>query len=106
MGTLAGHTVHCGTLYMYVLCEYIHGKVYRAYPHQYRLELPLSVITECTSLGYYVLKYLVATATLFDFLFHRFVMRRIYFTYINFALGLHGDVDVGWSGGLLVLELH
>ncbi len=34
------HTVHCGTLYMYVLCEYIHGKVYSACPYQYRQEVP------------------------------------------------------------------
>ncbi len=51
-------------------------------------------------------KYLVANATLFDFLFHRFVMRRVHFTYSSFAWRLHGDVDVRWSGGLFDLELH
>ena len=30
----------------------------------------------------------------------------ITFVYSNFAWGLHGGVDVRWSGGLLVLELH
>jgi hypothetical protein len=39
-------------------------------------------------------------------LFHRFVMGRVLFTYSNFARGLHGDVDVRWSGSLLFLELH
>jgi len=52
-------------------------------------------------------KYLVANATtLFDFLFHRFVMRREHFTYSYFAWGLHGDVHVRWFGNLLLLELH
>jgi hypothetical protein len=54
----------------------------------------------------YVYKYLVANATLFDFLFHRFVMRRVHFTYSSFVLRLHGDVDVRWSEGLFDLELH
>ncbi len=87
------------TLYMYVLCEYIHGKVYSACPQLYRQALPSSVITKCTSLGYYVLKYLVATATLFYFLFYRFAMRRIHFTYRNFAWGLHGGLKacLFWS---------
>ncbi len=48
----------------------------------------------------------MANATLFDFLFHRFVMRRVHFTYSKFAWRLHGDVDVRWSGSLFVLELH
>ncbi len=51
-------------------------------------------------------KYLVANAALFDSLFHRFVMRRVQFSHSNFSLWLHGDVDVRWSRGLLVLELH
>jgi hypothetical protein len=36
----------------------------------------------------------VANATLFYFLFHRLVSRREHFTFINFAWGLHGGVDV------------
>ncbi len=44
----------------------------------------------------------MANATLLDFLFHRFVMKRKHFTYSYFAWGLHGDVDLKWSGGLLV----
>jgi hypothetical protein len=51
-------------------------------------------------------KYLVANATLFDFLFHRFVMIRVHFAYSSFAWRLHSDVDVRWSGGLFDLELH
>jgi hypothetical protein len=47
-------------------------------------------------------KYLVANATLLIFLFHRFVLRRVHFTYSSFAWGLHGYVDVRWSGSLLV----
>ncbi len=43
---------------------------------------------------------------LFHLLFHSLVLRRVHFTYGNFAWGLHGGVDVKWSGGLLVLELH
>ncbi len=50
--------------------------------------------------------YLVANATLFDFLFHRFVMIRVHFAYSIFAWRLHGDVDLRWSGGLFDLELH
>jgi hypothetical protein len=53
-----------------------------------------------------IFKYLVDNDTLFDFLFHRFVMRRVHFTYSRFAWGLHGDVGLRWSVGLLVLELH
>ncbi len=34
------------------------------------------------------------------------VLRRVHFTYSNFAWGLHGDVDVRYFGSLLVLELH
>jgi hypothetical protein len=38
------------------------------------------------------LKYLVANATLFDFLFHRFVMRRVHFTiYIQYFC-----LEVAW----------
>jgi hypothetical protein len=55
---------------------------------------------------FFFFKYLVANATLFDFLFHRFEMRRVHFRYSNFAWRLHGDVDVKWSGGLLDLEVH
>jgi hypothetical protein len=33
-------------------------------------------------------------------------MRRVHFTYSSFAWRLHGDVDVRWSEGLFVLELH
>jgi hypothetical protein len=40
------------------------------------------------------LKYLVANATLFDFLFHRLVLIRVHLTYSNLACGLHGGVDV------------
>jgi hypothetical protein len=47
-------------------------------------------------------KYLVANATLFDFLFHRFVIRRVHLIFSNFAWRLHGGVGVRWSGGLLV----
>ncbi len=57
-------------------------------------------------LKYPITKYLVAYATLFDFLFHRFVMIRVHFAYSIFAWRLHGDVDVRWSGGLFDLELH
>ncbi len=46
-----------------------------------------------------LLKYLVANAALFYLLFHILVLRRV--TYGNFAWGLHGGVDVKWSGGLL-----
>jgi hypothetical protein len=53
------------------------------------------------------IKYLVANGTLFKFvLFHRLVLRRVHFTFSNFAWRLHGDVDVRLSRGLLVLELH
>ncbi len=41
-------------------------------------------------------KYVVANATLFDFLFHRFVMRRVHFRYSNFLLG---GCMVMWMGG-------
>jgi hypothetical protein len=34
------------------------------------------------------IKYLVANATLFYFLFHRFVLRRVHFTYNNLACWL------------------
>ncbi len=44
----------------------------------------------------------MANATLFDFLFDRFVMRQVHFTYSSFAWRLHGDVDVRWLGGLFV----
>ncbi len=37
---------------------------------------------------------------------HYFFIIIIIILYSNFALGLHGGVDVKWSGGLLVLELH
>ncbi len=40
------------------------------------------------------LQYLVANATLFYLLFPRKVLRRVHFTFSNFAWGLHGDVDV------------
>jgi hypothetical protein len=30
----------------------------------------------------------------------------ITFVYSNFAWGLHGGVDMKWSGGVLVLDLH
>ncbi len=53
-----------------------------------------------------LLKYLVANATLFYLLFHRLVLSRVHFTYSKFAWGLHGCVDVKWSGGFLVVELH
>ncbi len=46
--------------------------------------------------------FLVASATLFDFLFHRFVMIRVHFAYSSFAWRLHGDVDVRWSAWRLV----
>jgi hypothetical protein len=58
---------------------------------------------------YYFLssKCLVANATpLIFILFNRLVLIRVHFTYSNFAWGLHDGVDVKWSGGLLVLELH
>jgi hypothetical protein len=29
----------------------------------------------------------------------------VHFTYSKFAWGLHGGVDVKWSGGLIVLKL-
>ncbi len=41
-----------------------------------------------------MIKYLVANAILFDFLFHRLVLRRVHFAYSNLACGLHGGVDV------------
>ncbi len=36
----------------------------------------------------------MANATLFDFLFHRLVLRRVHFTDSNLACGLYGGVDV------------
>ncbi len=49
----------------------------------------------------------MASATLFIFiLFYRFVLIRVHFTYSNFACGFDGGVDVKWSGGLIVEELH
>ncbi len=48
------------------------------------------------------LQYLVANATLLIFiLFNRLVIRRVNFTYSNFAWGLYGGVDVKWSGAAL-----
>ncbi len=51
-------------------------------------------------------KYLVANATL------RFIISQIgietstFFHTVIFAWGLHGGVDVKWSGGVFVWELH
>jgi hypothetical protein len=54
-----------------------------------------------------IIKYLVANATLIIFiLFYRLVLIRVHFTYSNFACGFNGGVDVKWSGGLIVEELH
>jgi hypothetical protein len=51
--------------------------------------------------------YLVAYATLFDLLFSQAdIDTSTFFTYSNFAWGLHGGVDVMWCGGLFVLDLH
>jgi hypothetical protein len=47
-------------------------------------------------------KHLMANASLFDLLFHRLVLRRVHFIYSNFAWGLHGGVDVKWSGWRLI----
>jgi hypothetical protein len=52
-------------------------------------------------------KYLVANATLFRFIISQIGIERSTFLHtVIFAWGLQGDVDVKWSGGLLVLELH
>jgi hypothetical protein len=40
------------------------------------------------------------------FFFHRLMLGRVHFAYSKFSCGWHGGVDVRWSGGLLVLELH
>ncbi len=47
----------------------------------------------------------MANVTLFDFLFHRIVLRQVHLDTVIFAWRLHGDVDVRWSGGLLDLEV-
>ncbi len=38
----------------------------------------------------------------FIYYFHRLILTRVHFTYSNFALGLHGGVDVMWCGGSFV----
>jgi hypothetical protein len=49
----------------------------------------------------------VANATLFIFLSQIDIgTSTIHSAYSKFACGLHGGVDVKWTGGSLVLELH
>jgi hypothetical protein len=61
----------------------------------------ISKLSEELSLGYIAeMKYLVANAPLFYFLFHRLVFKRVHFTWGCMR------VNVRWSGGLFVLELN
>jgi hypothetical protein len=54
------------------------------------------------------LKYLVVHVTIFKFFIPQISIETstVHFTYSNFTWGLPGGVDVKWSGGVLVLELH
>jgi hypothetical protein len=54
----------------------------------------------------WVKKYLVANATLFRFIISQIGIETSTFLHtIIFGWGLHGGVDVEWSGGVLVWEL-
>ncbi len=62
------------------------------------------------SMAIKAIPYLVANATLFYFFLFFFsqicIETSTFFTFSNLAWGMHCGVDVKWSGGLLVLELH
>ncbi len=58
------------------------------------------LVSSCLFIVKKHIKYLVANAILFDFLFHRLVLRRVHFIYRNFACGV-----AWWCGREVVWRL-